>query len=107
MTNTQTQTKGNLQIWKFSDTATVEPTIIIENPKDFLKCKYTNGHVFGIDNLKSTGLYKLMGWAYNFKPYLKKYIVKQYGQWHEYYAPNKTTLRQTIYGRIDKIQEIN
>ena len=105
MTNTQTQNK--LQFWKFSNTATDIPTISIYSPKDFLKSKYTNGYVFGIDNLKSTGLYKLMGWAYNFKPYLKKYLVKQYGQWQEYYAPNKTTLRRTIYGRIDKIQEIN
>jgi hypothetical protein len=37
---------------------------------------------------------------------LKKYIYKQYGQWSEAYAPNKTLLRQVTYGRIDKIIEL-
>lgn len=97
----------NLQIWKFSETATDNPTISIDNPKEFLKSKYTNGFNFGIDNLQKSGIYRLRGWAYNFRPYLKKYVVKQYDQWHEYYAPNKTSLRTILYGRIDKIQEIN
>jgi hypothetical protein len=94
-------------MWKFSNTATDTPTMKIDNPKEFLKSKYTNGFIFGIDNLQKNGIYRLMGWAYNFRPYLKKYVVKQYDQWHEYYAPNKTSLRATLYGRIDKIQEIN
>lgn len=97
----------DLQIWKFSNTATDTPTMKIDNPKDFLKSKYTKGCISGIDNLQKNGIYRLMGWAYNFRPYLKKYVVKQYDQWHEYYAPNKTSLRATLYGRIDKIQEIN
>ena len=105
MTNIQTQNK--LQVWKFSNTATETPTISIDSPKDFLKSKYTKGYIFGLDNLQRGGVYRLMGWAYDFKPYLRKYLVKQYGQWQEYYAPNKTSLRNTIYGRIDKIQEIN
>jgi hypothetical protein len=97
----------DLQIWKFSNTATDTPTMKIDNPKDFLKSKYINGYIFGIDNLQKNGIYRLSGWAYNFRPYLKKYVVKQYDQWQEYYAPNKTSLRATLYGRIDKIQEIN
>lgn len=42
----------NLQIWKFSNTATDTPTMKIDNPKDFLKSKYTKGCIFGIDNLQ-------------------------------------------------------
>jgi hypothetical protein len=97
----------NVQSWKFSNTATETPTMSIDNPKEFLKTKYTNGHVFGIDNLQKNGVFRLMGWAYDFRPYLKRYVVKQYDQWQEYYAPNKTSLRAILYGRIDKIQEIN
>ena len=96
----------NVQIWKFSETATNTPTMVIDSPKDFLKSKYSNAHTFGIDNLQRSGIFKLMGWAYNFRPYLKRYVVKQYDHWQEYYAPNKTSLRATIYGKIDIIQEI-
>jgi hypothetical protein len=96
-----------LTIYKFSDTATEKPTLEISNPLEFLKSKYQRGCIFGLDNLQRSGTYKLMGWAYDFKPLLKKYIVKQYGAWHEYFAPNKTLLRRSIYGTIEKIVEIN
>jgi hypothetical protein len=58
------------------------------------------------DNLIRSGVYKLMGYVYDFKPYLKKYLYKQYGDWQEAYAPNKTTLRKVVYGKIDKIIEL-
>ena len=78
---------------------------VIENPIEFLKRNYTkfNGNLF---NIQRNGKYKLMGYEYDLRPYLKKYLYKQYGQWSEVYAPNKTTLRQSIYGAIDKIIEI-
>ena len=92
--------------WKFSETATETRPMYVENPKEFLKNKYSNAHTFGVENLKSNGIYKVMGWAYDLRPYLKIYLIKQYDHWQQYYAPNKTTLRATIYGRIDKIIEI-
>lgn len=95
-----------MKIYKFSETATETPTLAIDNPRDFLGTKYTKGYIFGLDNLQRDGIYRLMGWAYDFRPYLKKYLVKQYGQWHEYYAPNKTKLKNILFGRIDKIQEL-
>lgn len=58
-------------------------------------------------NLKEYGYIKLKGYLYNAKPYLNKYIVNQYGSWQQYYAPNKTLLRKSIYGRIDKIVKVN
>jgi hypothetical protein len=63
-------------------------------------------HLF-LSNLQYHGYIKNMGYLYDLKNYLKKYIVKQYGSWHEYYAPNKTLLRKSIYGRIDTIIEVN
>lgn len=77
----------------------------IENPKDFLKKAYVRFFTNN-DNLLRFGVYKLLGYSYNFKPLLKKYLYKQYGQWNEAYAPNKTLLRQVTYGRIDKIIEL-
>lgn len=48
----------------------------------------------------------LMGYRFGFEDVLKTYVVKQYDSWHEYNAPDKTSLRSFIYGRIEKIAEI-
>ena len=98
---TQQQT---VQAYKFSTTAQATPPITIENPIEFLKEKIFSGHhAFGLDNIQRYGTYKLGGWAYDLRPYLKRILVKQYGSWSEYYAPNKTMLRSVIYGKIDRM----
>jgi hypothetical protein len=74
-----------------------------KTPEQFLKYKYTRGCIFGLDHLQKYGTYRYMGWMYSFKPFLKKFLVKQYDQWQEYYAPNKTAIRNSLYGRIQKI----
>lgn len=51
------------------------------------------------------GVIKMGGWAFDFKPYLKKYLVKQYGSWQEYRAFDKTSLKKGISGKIEKIVE--
>lgn len=48
----------------------------------------------------------LMGYRFDFFDVLKKYLVHQYGQWAEYYAPDRTSLRKHLYGRIEQIVEI-
>ena len=48
----------------------------------------------------------VMGYRFDFFDVLKKYLVKQYGQWAEYYAPDRTSLRKLLYGRINQIVEI-
>lgn len=48
----------------------------------------------------------LRGWRFDFFDVLKKYLVNQYGQWSEYYAPDRTSLRKYLYGRINQIVEI-
>ncbi len=77
----------------------------IDKPKDFLKKAYVR-YFTNNDNLLRYGVYRLMGYEYNFRPLLKKYLYKQYDNWQECYAPNKTLLRSVIGGRIDKIIEI-
>jgi len=75
---------------------------VIDDAKTFLKKAYVR-FFSGNDNLTRFGVYKLMGYRYNFKPFLNLYLYKQYGHWTEIYAPNKTSLRQVVGGRIDKI----
>jgi hypothetical protein len=48
----------------------------------------------------------LIGYCFDFIDVLKKYVVNQYGQWSEYYAPDKTSLRAYLYGRINQIVEV-
>jgi hypothetical protein len=72
-----------------------------------LKNIYSSSCHSFLNNLQEYGYIKLMGYLYNVKPYLKKYVVNQYGSWRQYYAPNKTLLRKSIYGRIDKIVQVN
>ena len=52
------------------------------------------------------GLLEYGGWCFSFTPYLKTYLVKQYGGWEEYKAFDKTSLRKILYGTIQKIVEI-
>lgn len=49
----------------------------------------------------------LQGYRFGFEDVLKTYVVKQYGSWQEYNAPDKTSLRSFIYGRIEQIAEIS
>lgn len=96
--------------YKFSDTATdippESPPINMDEAKKWLEDKYKTRYSFGMDNLKSNGVYKLMGWVFDYRPLLKKYLYKQYGDWREIYAPSKTLLRTATYGTITKIIEI-
>ena len=48
----------------------------------------------------------LMGYCFDFSDVLRRYFVKQYGHIAEYYAIDKTALRSVLYGRIEKIVEV-
>jgi len=63
-------------------------------------------HFTNNDCLIRYGYYKTMGYTYDFRPYLKRYVYKQYGEWREAYAPNKKKLREVTYGRIEEIVEL-
>ena len=82
----------------------VDQTLSPSLPLDFLNKAYVRFFTNN-DNLLKYGHYKLMGYVYDFKPYLNLYVYKQYGTWYEAYAPNKTILRSVLGGKIDKIIE--
>jgi len=98
---------NELEAWKFNERTEHERPDIDEDIINFLKSKYQRGCIFGLDNLQKAGIYKLHGWVITFRPFLKLYVVKQYDTWQEYYAPNKTMLRKSIYGKIQKIVVVN
>ena len=54
-------------------------------------------------NVTRYGSYKLMGYAYDFRPWLRRILVRQYGSWAEYLAPNKTKLRECLTGSIQEM----
>jgi hypothetical protein len=82
----------------------LRPTI--QNPIEFLNKYYHSGYSGAIYELLKSGTYKSMGYRYDFKPLLKRFVYKQYGNWTEAYAPNKTKLRNAVYGKIDEIVEL-
>lgn len=91
------------QVFAFSNSATEHAPDILNGRQaaEWLKERYVRGCIFGLDNLMYHGCYKLSGWLYRFN--MPKFLVKQHGNWQEYYAPNKTCLRKALYGKIDKI----
>ena len=99
-------TLNEVNAYAFSETATKDRPQFSITVKDFVKSKYQRGCFFGLDNLMSQGVYKIHGWCFNLRPFLKKFLYKQYGDWHEVFAPNKTALRSSVYGRIDSIVEM-
>lgn len=96
---------NDLKKYKFSETASKKIIFKDIKVKEFLKQKYDGGYNFGVDNLLNYGEYKVDGWIIDFKPVLKLYLLKQYNNIQEYYAPNKTMLRKVTQGKIDWIKE--
>lgn len=96
----------NVIQFAFHDRVQPTPADILngKSEKEFLNEKFQKGCIFGLDHLMRSSCYKLGGWAYYFD--MPKFLVKQYGEWQEYFAPSKTALRKAIYGRIDKIVAI-
>jgi len=79
---------------------------IENNPTKFLKDTLTSKFNFGVDNITKNGNFKYMGFFYDLRSFLKRFIYKQYGTWHEIYAINKTNAKSLISGKIQEIIEV-
>lgn len=92
----------------FNDRATKDGLRIDieQNPMEFLTNQLSSRFNFGVDNITSYGVYREMAWQYDLKPLLRKFVYKQYGNWHEIYAINKTNVRKLVGGVIAQIVEI-
>ncbi len=62
------------------------------------------------ENLRSNAYFRtavpLSGYRFDFSDVIRKYVVNQNGVWSEYYAPDKTSLRNILSGAIYHIIEI-
>lgn len=45
------------------------------------------------------------GWCVPFTDVLRRFLVRQYGNWQEMWATDRTAIRNTVYGRIEEIVE--
>ena len=101
----------NSRQFAFHENVPSEAPAILSNytecPKEHLKKVYDGGYHSQLINIQHEGGVKFAGWFYDFRPFLKKYLYKQYGSWCEIYAPNKTLLRKSVYGRVDKIVQLD
>ena len=112
-------TKQNTEVkaWKFVKWD-VKPLSTLRNSKVYLlRAKLNQGQKMSREEKNwlaqavNTNTYfrtavPLIGYCFDFIDVLKKYVVNQYGQWSEYYAPDKTSLRAYLYGRINQIVEV-
>ena len=62
--------------------------------------KYSFNEIGSTGYLYKDGYYEVMGWKYDFKPYMKRFLVnlKYYG-WVEFYALSKMQIRETTYSK--------
>jgi len=50
------------------------------------------------------GVHKLLGWEFNFRPFMKRFIVNSYGNWHQEYAFTKINIHKNIFTRTGVIE---
>jgi len=66
--------------------------------RKFLQIKFCGGACFGTDELTRNGQYKEMGFVYNFRAHLKKWLIQDdNGHLSRAYAPSVTALRKALY----------
>lgn len=71
--------------------------------KRWLAEKFRSGFNFGIDNLKH-GFYKIGGWCFDLRPFMKKYIYTYYDSIYTSYAPSIKGVRTAFnLRRVEKV----
>lgn len=90
-------------VYKFSECASeTAPEITMEQ----VLANYKSGTSITAHDLIFSGVIRRAGWCFDFRNDLRQYVYKQYGMWHEAYAPNKTLLRKNVGGRVERIVDI-
>lgn len=106
-----------MNAWKFNKSADCELNDLKDSKVYRLRQKIDNGEKLSRDeknwitenlrfNSYSRTAIPLMGWLFSFSDVVKRFWVSQYGSIHEQYAFDKTAIRKTTYGRIDRIVEV-
>lgn len=76
------------------------------SPKEYLKTIYKHNTNSCLSSLRTNGVIRSMGWEYDFKSYLKRYVYKLHNNWHECYAPNKVAVKTSTFGTVKEVIEI-
>lgn len=104
-------------MWRFTDTdkdisdSLAYKTLELAengNMKDFKKSyKELSKQMFGADYLKG-GTYRLQGWQLDFRPYLRRFLVKEKYEsvYRVYYALNKTNIFDNMYMSRSRVLDI-
>jgi len=81
-----------------------------------LKQKLLNGEKLSRDeknwltekghDIYGNDLIPLQRWMFDFRDFMKRYLVRQYGSWQEYRGFDKTSVRSMLFGTITEIVEI-
>lgn len=71
--------------------------------KEWLAEKFSGGYNFGVDNLRH-GFYKIGGWCFDLRPFMKKYIYTYYDSIYTSYAPSIKGIRNALHlRRVEKV----
>lgn len=69
-----------------------------KTPSQWLSGKYKDCYSFGVSTLMKNGIYMLGGWAFDLRPFMKRYMYRDYDRViQEAWAPNKTLLRKAAH----------
>ena len=73
------------------------------------KCSLTTAEKQEIFDDCHKGIYKLAGWQFDFRSFMKRYVIKTYDTWTEIYAFTKSNIRNNIFTKtgLREIHEIN
>ena len=70
----------------------------VEQIKEFLKIKFCGGCCLGSDSLIRSGNYREMAINYDFRPWLKKYLIQfSHGELESAWAPSIGALRKAMH----------
>jgi hypothetical protein len=99
----------NVDAYKFNQNSKAE-RIDFKEPEIYLDNVYRTPFHMDLNRLLESGFLRWMGWSYDFRKYLTRYIIKtEHCGLCESYAPNKTLLRKVFqgkgYGKIIYITE--
>ena len=94
----------------FTKTADIKNAMVFESKSrvnEYLSDIFEHYNCMGFESISKHGTEKFMGVCYDYRAFLKRILVKQYGQWCEYYAPNKTKLKRALVGPIEEMVYID
>lgn len=96
-----------MKYWKFNPDIQVEKPECIPDITHIKKWYYSGILGFNGIDVARTGIYKIGGWAFDFRDEMKKFVVKfTDGDISEMWAPNKTSLRKSVSRKVKYILDI-